>query len=542
MTRDETIALFERCEQARADALAAGKSRQEAHEAAKAIWNGWAEDMLAERKRLEEAGEWTAPDSILGSLEGPNDQTWDWFARAAADFTGSAFSVRGAGGKGTDGKVSRENEPAASAVTSILVEDEEIYFRGFIFPGSAEFGQAQFHGLAEFADAQFLGKAQFERAQFYGEVLFGQAQFHRNTQFEDAQFRGPVSFGQAQFHGLAEFADARYHGTAWFWQAQFHGWAEFGRAQFLGEAQFEEAQFHGEAGFEDAQFHAHANFASASFAAATNFRDAAFGTADKPADASFTGIKVERAFDMTGASFSKVPSFNQANFAQAPDLDDVTYPISDFWQRGVREDIARYRHLRRIALGGHNHEAEAMAFKGEVRAKRGTVDRWWQPAFWFGVLYDGFSNFGRSLARPFAVWLGMTLAAALALFALSPAAPGLAGLPAALINPPACYAPADNSSTDGPRIGGLSPELRAATNLRAEALHLAVHNASVILGAGESTHRSLGCLYGVELYNGGDPVAVVPSAVATLSAAHKLISAIFIFLFLLALRNMLKLK
>ena len=243
---------------------------------------------------------------------------------------------------------------------------------------------------------------------------------------------------------------------------------------------------------------------------------------------------------MTGASFSKVPSFNQADFAQAPDLDDVTYPISGFWRRGARDDIPRYRHLRRIALGGHNHEAEAMAFKGEVRAKRGTVDRWWQPAFWFGVLYDGFSNFGRSLARPFFVWLGVTLAAALALFALSPAAPGLAGMPAALVSSPACYAPAPGGS--GPRVGGLSPELRAATNLRAEALHLAFHNAAVLLGAGESTHRSHGCLYGVELYDGGDPRAVVPSAVDTLSAAHKLISAIMIFLFLLALRNMLKLK
>jgi hypothetical protein len=39
MTRDETIALWQKCEDARAAAQAEGKSEDEAHEAAKAIWN-----------------------------------------------------------------------------------------------------------------------------------------------------------------------------------------------------------------------------------------------------------------------------------------------------------------------------------------------------------------------------------------------------------------------------------------------------------------------------------------------------------------------
>jgi hypothetical protein len=55
-------------------------------------------------------------------------------------------------------------------------------------------------------------------------------------------------------------------------------------------------------------------------------------------------------------------------------------------------------------------------------------------------------------------------------------------------------------------------------------------------------HRTYGCLYGVELYGGSNPLAVVPSAVSTASAAQKLFSALMIFLFGLALRNMLKVK
>ena len=73
MTRDEavrerTVERFLECEakraEARAAALAEGKSegeaREIAHEAAKEHWNAWAEELLAERKALEETGAWTA--------------------------------------------------------------------------------------------------------------------------------------------------------------------------------------------------------------------------------------------------------------------------------------------------------------------------------------------------------------------------------------------------------------------------------------------------------------------------------------------------
>ena len=129
---------------------------------------------------------------------------------------------------------------------------------------------------------------------------------------------------------------------------------------------------------------------------------------------------MERAFDLTKASFSKVPAFNQASFAEAPDLDDVTYPqppFFRFWIRGwedeekatkraetYKADAAKYRHMRRLAILGHDHENEAKAFKGETRAKRGTEHLPWHAAFWFGLGYDLLSDFGRSMMRPFYAW------------------------------------------------------------------------------------------------------------------------------------------
>ena len=43
--------------------------------------------------------------------------------------------------------------------------------------------------------------------------------------------------------------------------------------------------------------------------------------------------------------------------------------------------------------------------------------------------------------------------------------------------------------------------------------------------AADASHRIFGCLYGVELYGGPNPVAIVPSAVSTASAVQKLFSA-----------------
>ena len=89
-------------------------------------------------------------------------------------------------------------------------------------------------------------------------------------------------------------------------------------------------------------------------------------------------------------------------------------------------------------------------------------------------------------------------------------------------------------------LTGLREPLRHDTTAVLEALRLAVANATII-GGGDSTHRMYGCLYGVEKYE-DNPVAYVPGTVAAITAVQKIFSALFIFLFGLAVRNMLKMK
>ena len=186
-------------------------------------------------------------------------------------------------------------------------------------------------------------------------------------------------------------------------------------------------------------------------------------------------------------------------------------------------------------------------------------------SFWFGLFYQIFSDFGRSLIRPFAFWL---LAAALGAAVYLGQSPDIAEMRAGQRaesvpwfarnfgtawdvwwkHKRKCYAgepdqPKPDAPNPPPYIGALSQGLRKDTDLANEAWHLAFRNAFIILdGSSEAAHRSFGCLYGVELYGGSNPLAVVPSAVSTASAIQKLFSGLTIFLFGLALRNMLKMK
>jgi hypothetical protein len=240
--------------------------------------------------------------------------------------------------------------------------------------------------------------------------------------------------------------------------------------------------------------------------------------------------------------------------------------------------------LKRLAIQGHDTDRELEFHAREVSSQRYAGD-WPAPfppwkagvwAGWFryivGFLYQIFSDFGRSLVRPAGAWgLAILIAAAFYLSQTEAMQERLALQDASYLratvrtaryaaaNSVPCYIPPSESwrkkwrwrgaaSEQAPensksRIGGLVEKFRGKTSARAEAMYLAFRNAFILLdGSGEAAHRTYGCLYGVELYGGSNPLAVVPSAVSTASAIQKLFSGLMIFLFGLALRNMLKVK
>ncbi len=142
----------------------------------------------------------------------------------------------------------------------------------------------------------------------------------------------------------------------------------------------------------------------------------------------------------------------------------------------------------------------------------------WLRSF-FGWLYGFFSNYGRSMFRPFFAWaIAIPIFGAVYLgqtdvmqrdLALEHAWWGNAAAQAghhAITNVVACYTPTSEKPSDPNEIKviGLGEKLRSQTNARAEALHLAFRNAFVVLdGGSDASHRMYGCLYGLELYDPG---------------------------------------
>lgn len=506
----------------------------------KDAWNAWAEATLVEKKTLKDAGAW----QVNEKGEGQNDETRKWMKDTTVDLSGMRFMTRALADLDlTQAGIYKDafSHSSANINPQIVVEGDVIDFSGFVFPCQAWFGGAQFYGQAAFGAAQFYGQAGFRATQFHKVARFDRAHFHATVEFQGAEFVDNADFSNGTFSGEVTFWGARFRRFAWFNEAQFKqlarfstavfdGWAWFEMAQFCGEARFGGAAFHNWAGFKGVKFLGLARFVGAKFSNGASFRGAQFGYTKNLKDAEFNGVKVERTFDMTGAAFSKVPAFNQADFAQAPDLDDVTYPFPPFfrfWIRGwddeaktvrraetLKADAAKYRHLRRLAILGHDHENEAKAFKGETRAKRGTEHYPWLAAFWLGVGYDALSDFGRSMMRPFYAWLALT----------------------------AAFAAFYYWSSDAPSLWACAPAakgLGAGIAAWGEAAYLGIKNGLIVIGLGSESkiNQAHACLYGGTIQE-----PVFPSGLSVWQIAQNVLSAPLIFLFLLGVRNQFKIK
>jgi len=364
-------------------------------------------------------------------------------------------------------------------------------FDGASFSGPVRFYFSEFQKTASFSNVNFSNLPKFVGAVFSDKAEFGKAAFGPGSSFANATFAGNVSFEEANFSG---------GGSASFFYTSFEGDARFKGVTFIGGVSFVSASFTKLASFQTATFCSNALFDSVTFKHFADFTKVCFSK-----EANFTGMKAERAFDMTGAALTEVPVFNQADFKQAPDLDDVRFPLPNFWRGGNRRLIAQYRALRRMAVQGGDYEREQMAFKGEIRSKRGNEHQWHHAAFWFGLAYDALSDFGRSISRPLVVWF-VSLFAFAAIY---------------LQNAGVCstrwFIPC--------KEGGGSKLLKAITLSAANALP----------GIGSSRAEES------KLFYACIPLPT-PAWSSIIQMGQTLWSAVLIFLFLLAVRNQFKIK
>jgi Pentapeptide repeats (9 copies) len=467
-------------------------------------------------------------------------------------------------------------------------------FQSASFSGTAVFQSATFSGEASFKSAAFSDRADFESAAFSGEAIFESAAFSDTAFFQSVAFSGEASFKSASFSGLAVFRSVSFSGPASFRGQTFKNDIFFNGAKFRSErkidfglatfervAQFDGALFEGETDFSAVWGQRTFSLAGARFEGVPDFIQAHFEEAPR-----LDNVEVEgRLLSSRQEPREEGKKLSRRNWLHLW-LLRLTKPYGslDYIYRRTREGVpegsplrdipARWRALKRLAIQGHDTDRELQFFSGEVRSARFAGD-WPLPwpiwkanawggflRFWAGLLYQILSNFGRSLIRPFLAWalcivifaiyfLGQNEEMALRRdahfggpFAVTKEYTRTAWK--AVWSPPHCYpgTPPDQADPPPPQDGftGLVQKVRSQTNLVNEALSISYHNAVILLdSSADSAHRAFGCLYGVERY-GGNPVAYVPRSVAIASGVQKLLSAVLIFLFGLAVRNMLKVK
>jgi uncharacterized protein YjbI with pentapeptide repeats len=489
-------------------------------------WNAWARGMLDLCWRLQEAGGFVATEKGA-ELSGNNEQTTAWLETAKTCF-------------------GNREKPYTFATSAS--------FENFIFPGEADFRRAVFPGETQFSDAHFWGDAWFNAASFLGDVWFG-GTFERGAHFSTANFSKAAWFF---IHVLGEtsFDGAIFGGDAWFIGATFSGGASFAKATFENDANFGSVLLD-QSG---SRFCGPVDLSWVKCRGALVLEECTFER-----NVTFQSIHCETSILLTRARFREVPNLLGASLRGTLRLDDVVTP--KYWLLGWTRDkdaSARFRELRRRASEAQDHEREIEFFAQELRTLRfhplsPRLPRWtpriWEWRFWMGILYGTFSNFGRSFIRPIGFWVFFTIATAVYYLAHHPnVAEERAKLSQQGLGRISAYAsvahaiwlrapPYDKGVACVPKGADDPKAAFARTDAVHEALYLAGQTGLIVLGATrpEATRRSYGCLYGLE-GDGPSAAAIVPYGVSVISTLHTLGSGFLIFLLLLAIRNLLKIK
>ena len=320
--------------------------------------------------------------------------------------------------------------------------------------------------------------------------------------FFEAEFGGGAHFKSAEFDGRASFQEATFFRRASFMNTKFKNGANYIDATFLGLTEFHDSEFEGAAMFLQCSFKRGVSFIGSSFKKIAMFK----------------AVSGKGFFSVSNVKFSSLPDFTEAHFEEAPLFDDVELKPECFEKSQAHETKlnlpSHWRALKRLAIQAHDHERELQFFKGEIIARRGTEDKLTHARFWFGWLYQLLSDFGRSMGKPL-FWLGISLM----LFAAIYACQSPTDWYQPLIKPVTC---ADGSIAS-----------------RIVALGVSVINAFpfAAISSSDLLNQFYACLYGIQ-----EGAPVIPYVVIFASVIQFFVSAVLLFLFLLAVRNHFRIK
>lgn len=546
-------------------------------------WNAWARKMLDQRRALKLAGTWVDAENEW------NKETRTWHSDATVDFCGSTITFHG----GLTGLIfpglalfNNTRIDGIAEFSGAMFEGVaffnstrftgDVSFNGAVFFAGSQFKHTEFRAIAGFRDTTFVGEADFRGASFGSQAIFTKVCFKKSVCFTESRFKSLVEFDATKFEDDAEFDQVNFDGNAkfdaaqflesgrfswatfasnatfkrttfsskngtrkwaWFNDVRFGGIARFDKSSFVGDAHFERAVFNSAAWVADAHFLREASFLQTVFAGYTTFDRTKFSHL-----ALFRAVEAKTVFSLAATRFQSVPDFVQSHFVEAPRLDDlhIFSPRSNNRANDNLDLAARWRALKRLAIQGHDHVREQAFFKGELIARRLNEDKPWHAVFWFGVFYQTFSDFGRSLLRPI-LWLFLSTFFFAGLY---------------LNHHPVLREARASSFIWGIQQIANSKEETLLLECVAgtgdpwkSALWLSADKAAIFPGLvpDNKLDNSYACIFGAHFTDSTDstePIEplesfspIVPDKVVALGFIQRPLSAVWVFLFLLAIRN-----
>ncbi|GBE44626.1 hypothetical protein BMS3Bbin10_02727 [bacterium BMS3Bbin10] len=206
----------------------------------------------------------------------------------------------------------------------------------------------------EWAEDRLKAKEKLEKEGKWAVDLIGNA---TNAETKRWIASATVDFSKHIFTEDVDFSGFVFPHTADFSDVKFEKNAGFGGATFEGGAWFAQCTFNGRAFYNSAKFNA---------------------------DASFNSARSGGPFSLADVKFRRVPDFIQMSFRAPIRLDDLeVIQAKAFLSAGNKENAARYRALKKMAIEAHDHVRELEFFASEARERRGNDGPAWSAAWVF---------------------------------------------------------------------------------------------------------------------------------------------------------------
>lgn len=421
-----------------------------------------------------------------------------------------------------------------NAIISADIDFSDFYFltssfKGATFNGVTKFNRAKFSREVDFSNTKFNHPAHFYNTHFFDDANFIETEFERGSILEIAQFHKEANFRKAIFLGNIKFADATFMRRAYFSEAIFNGETNFDRSKFTQEVDFSVAKFLGSATFRHVHFHDHTTFVAAIFGDHIEFTNIesrgsitfdGFNKMQFAGMARFTDSKFfgpasfrNRIFSQvsywTNSEFHSTTSFLGCDFFEPPNFHGAQFHEDTNWtdtafkqgnETSPQDATRSWRVLRQAMIEIHDYENELRFFAYELRAKQRYVGIS-RRALYFA--YQLLSNYGQSVARPIYALAALSLSALISY--------GWIGF---------CW---NSCQCQWKHIENQLPELISFT----------ISSGLPFIG-----QSRLAAELATKLTSKEDMLAWLYIA----SAFHGILSAIFIFLVLLGIRNRLRIK